>query len=633
MMWFARASGVAAAAIGVAVLAGWALDLPALKSAFPGLATMKANTAAGFLLTGVALWLLAPPDRPPRAVFGARLLGLLATLLGVVTLSQDLVGLHLGIDELLFRDPDTMPPAAPGRMAPATAAGFAMIGGGLGLLDTRPRIAAALTLATVLLSLLALVGYGYRVEALYGVAPYSSVALPTAVTFTLLGIGVLVARPARWPLSVVMSDSVGGTVARTLLPAAFAVPLVLGWLRLTGERAGHYSGEFGTAAFAVANVALFSAVVLWTAGLLDRSIRQQREAEQLFRSAVDASPNGMIMVNAAGRIVLANRQTEAIFGYSQVDLLGRPVEDLLPERVRERHVALRGSFLADPQARRMGVGRDLRAVRRDGRQIPVEVGLNPVHRGDQTLVLASVIDITERKRNEEELRRSNEELERFAYVASHDLQEPLRMVGSYVQLLARRYKGKLDADADEFIGYALDGALRMQRLIEDLLAFSRVGTRGKALVPTDTSQVFDDALKSLRLTIEETGATITRDALPTVPADPGQLQHVFLNLISNALKFRDAEAPAVHVGAGRVDGDWLFSVRDNGIGIAPEFHERIFVIFQRLHGRREYPGTGMGLAITKKIVERHGGRIWVESAPGQGTTFRFTLPAEPEEDT
>jgi signal transduction histidine kinase len=243
-------------------------------------------------------------------------------------------------------------------------------------------------------------------------------------------------------------------------------------------------------------------------------------------------------------------------------------------------------------------------------------------------------EISERRRAEEalkekteELARSNRDLEQFAYVTSHDLQEPLRMVTSYVQLLARRYKGKLDSDADEFIGFAVDGATHMWKLINDLLSYSRVGMRGKELEPTECEMVLNQSLNNLKVAIEEKGAVVTHDPLPTVIADSPQLGQLFQNLIGNAIKFQGNEAPRIHVSASRNGNGWTFSVRDNGMGIAPEYAERIFIIFQRLHNRKEYPGTGIGLAICKKIVEWHGGRIWVESEVGKGATFYFTLPA------
>jgi len=225
-----------------------------------------------------------------------------------------------------------------------------------------------------------------------------------------------------------------------------------------------------------------------------------------------------------------------------------------------------------------------------------------------------------------ELVRSNTELEQFAYVASHDLQEPLRMVASYVQLLARRYKGKLDTEADEFIGFAVDGSKRMQELINALLAYSRIGTKGKEFEPTDCEAVFATTLKNLQIAIDDGQASITHDPLPTVIGDATQLGQLFQNLIGNAIKFRGNQRPNVQVSAERNGKEWLFAFRDDGIGIDPEYSERVFVIFQRLHSKEEYPGTGIGLALCKKIVQRHGGRIWVESVPGKGSTFRFTIP-------
>ena len=227
-----------------------------------------------------------------------------------------------------------------------------------------------------------------------------------------------------------------------------------------------------------------------------------------------------------------------------------------------------------------------------------------------------------------ELGRSNADLQQFAYVASHDLQEPLRMVSSYTQLIARRYKGKLDADADEFIAFAVDGANRMQRLILDLLAYSRVNTAGRQFEPTAMETVLKAALNNLTDAVKESQAIITHDPLPAVMGDDKQLAQLFQNLLSNAVKFGGAQPPRIHISAKQTDGEWLFSVRDHGIGLDPQYADRIFVIFQRLHTREEYPGTGIGLAICKKIVERHGGRIWVESELGKGATFYFTMRDE-----
>ncbi len=362
---------------------------------------------------------------------------------------------------------------------------------------------------------------------------------------------------------------------------------------------------------------------------------------------LEAVSEARLIVDWTGRIVFVNRPTETWFGYRREELIGQKVEVLVPERHRGAHSGNRVGFISQPRARPMGAGLEVYARRKDETEFPVDISLWPLKRGDGLFILAAIRDMTEHKRllsqlaNEHrellrarqelektvaDLKRSNAELEQFAYVASHDLQEPLRMVASYTQLLAKRYKGKLDTDADEFIGYAVDGANRMQRLINDLLAYSRVTTQGHGFELVDCSTLLEEVLDNLRLAVDESRTVVTHDVSVTVMADRIQLGQVFQNLIGNAIKFRGQEPLWVHICVERRNDEWIFSVRDNGIGIDPQYAERIFVVFQRLHDRAEYPGTGIGLAICKKIVERHGGRIWVKSQLGKGAKFYFTLP-------
>ena len=366
-----------------------------------------------------------------------------------------------------------------------------------------------------------------------------------------------------------------------------------------------------------------------------RDITQQKKAEEQLRAAslysrslIEASLDPLVTINVVGKITDVNESTEEVTGCAREELIGSDFSDYFTEpkkaKAGYRRVFTEGYVKDYPLAIRHKSGRIT--------DVLYNASLYRNEAGEIQGVFAAARDITERKAMENEIKEtmeklqlSNAELEQFAYVASHDLQEPLRMVASYVQLLERRYKGKLDPEADEFIAYAVDGANRMRGLIDDLLTYSRVSRLGKPFEPTNLESTLDAALKNLKVSIAENGAVVTHDKLPVVMADGGQLVQLLQNLIGNAIKFHGKELPRVHVSAKSQEKDYLFSVKDNGIGIAPEYYNRLFKIFQRLHTREEYPGLGIGLAVCKRIVERHGGRIWIESQVGKGSTIYFTL--------
>jgi PAS domain S-box-containing protein len=379
--------------------------------------------------------------------------------------------------------------------------------------------------------------------------------------------------------------------------------------------------------------------ILVTAAI--RDITERKQAEETLRQSEESNrlivsntkDYSILMLDPGGNVVNWNEGAERIKGYRAEEIIGQHFSCFFPaEDISNGKPALELEEAAS-------VGRfedEGWRIRKDGSRFFASVVITALR--EETGLLRGfgkiTRDITERKKFEEhlvktaeELRRSNDQLQQFGYVASHDLQEPLRMVASYTQLLATRYKGRLDSDADEFIDYAVDGCNRMQGLIQDLLAYSRSGTSEKALREIPGENALKEALANLRATIGESGAIVTHDSLPSITTDEVQLVQVFQNLVGNAIKYCSAAVPLVHVSATKNGGnEWIFSVRDNGLGIEPQYFERIFIIFQRLHGRQEFNGTGIGLAICKKIVERLGGRIWVESQLAKGSTFYFALP-------
>jgi PAS domain S-box-containing protein len=359
-----------------------------------------------------------------------------------------------------------------------------------------------------------------------------------------------------------------------------------------------------------------------------------------FRSLVESAPDAVVVTDQDGHIRLVNAQTEKLFGYPREELLGRPVEMLIPPRYRDQHPQFREQYHAAPHDRPMGSGMELFGTKKSGDEFPVEISLNVVESAGGRLVSAAVRDVTAQKqaaqlitdantalkKQAEALEKSNLELQHFAYVVSHDLQTPLRSISGFVQLLQQEYGDRLESRAVEWIRRTVVNTQRMQNLIRDILTYSRIESRAQPFSRVDLNEVYDEVVDVLSDSIADAGALVTREDLPRILGDRPQILQLLQNLVGNALRYRSAAAPRIHVGARDAGEEWVVAVRDNGIGIEPEHFQRIFDAFQRLHTQKTIPGTGIGLAICRRVVTRHGGRIWVESEPGAGSCFHFALP-------
>ena len=365
-------------------------------------------------------------------------------------------------------------------------------------------------------------------------------------------------------------------------------------------------------------------------GDLDRVVIIEEDLSELgeqYRAVMEAINDVIVTIDEDSFIRSVNPAVEDVFGYSQDELTGESLTKLMPDGYEDQHRAGMTRYLETNDRTVDWNYLELPGLRADGTEIPLAISFSEIRYRDERYFTGVIRDISERKDYQDRLEESNERLEQFAYAASHDLQEPLRMVSSYLQLIDRRYADDLDEDGREFIDYAVDGADRMREMIEGLLEYSRVDTRGDPFEPVDLDDVLDDVRDDLQVRIEETDAEVTVESLPTVHGDVGQLRQLFQNLLDNAIEYSGDAPPVIHIDAKRAGNQWLLSVSDEGIGIDPEDADRVFEVFQSLHTNEEHAGTGIGLALCERIVERHDGEVWIDSEPDEGATFSFTLPA------
>lgn len=590
------------------------------------------------LLAGLGLHNISEEKvEPRRALILAIVLGGFVLLIAGWTLLEALSGSAIApLESLIGLDRSASVGKVQLEMSPMTALALIMLAVGFLAKDKLARFIAWFVGIAAGLGMAAMIGYFFDVSRLYEFIPGAYKMAILSVLSLLLMAFVLFILYSPGSIDLLFGKRATSVFARRLLVTVLVSPLLSGYVLLLGVRSGWVTEGTGLAFFAVASVAINAIAVFPATFQLNRAEQAREEAELQFlesesrlQAIMDNASAAITVKDLDGKYVLANRAFAQITGLSNARILGRTDRELFPDEVAAIYKEHDGEVLNGGKQ----VESEEEIFENGDKRAFISMRFPLRDAEDEIYAVCSIsTEITQRKEMEDALKTSNKELEQFAYVASHDLQEPLRMVTSYMDLLERKYTDLLDEDGKEFIHFAVDGAARMQRLILDLLAFSRVGTKGKELIPTDSNLALNRALHNLSMRIEETQAEIETEDLPAVMADEDQLVQIFQNLIGNGIKFAGEETPKVQVAVKLKGDEAEFMVEDNGIGFDPQHSDRIFVIFQRLNNRTEYEGTGIGLAICKKIVERHGGHIRAESEPGKGSRFFFTLALVPEDD-
>ncbi|HEY5594754.1 MAG TPA: ATP-binding protein [Nitrospiria bacterium] len=626
------AAGLLVMAVGSLVLIGWTVDVPRLKSIFPSLVPMNPATALAFILAGASLGLLGMKQAGPRARRFGKACAFIVALVGLIKLGGYLFGLEIGFDQVLFREKLGAQGFYPNRMAPNTALNFFLLGSALLLLDLQTprrgrRPAQYLTLLATLVSLLALTGYAYGLKPLYGFSSYIPMALNTALGFAVLCAGVLFARPDQGWMAVITSDNAGGMLARRLLPAVIGIPMILGWLRLAGERAGLYGTEFGVSLTALMSIILLAIVVWWSSAALNRTDAERKRAEEERDRYYHLSPDMFCIAGFDGYFKQLNPAWETTLGWTVAELCSKPYlefvhpEDRTPTTTEARNLSGGRATLTFENRYRC----------QDGSYKWLQ--WNAIPHSDRQLIYAAARDITDRKQDEESLKNYaaqlesvNKELEAFSYSVSHDLRAPLRHIDGYSQILLEDCSDKLDQEGRKYLRQVREASQQMARLIDDLLNLSRL-TRAEIRRGTvDLSRMADAAAAELKNTQPDRMVEfVIEDGLIT-EGDARLLRVVLDNLLGNAWKYTGKRSDArIEFGRTNHENRATYFVRDNGAGFEMAYVHKLFGAFQRLHSVSEFPGTGIGLATVQRIVHRHGGQVWAAGAVDQGATFYFTL--------
>jgi len=654
--------------IGFIILMGWIFNISILITPSPDYRSTSLPSSICFILIGISIFLLQKERVNSLNKTITQILSLIVVLTSFFilldyiiqfTIGISLIGTIVGFQNLLLF-----------RMSIIAIFSFILTGTSILFIDnkiSKHHFSQYLMILVFFMMYLIILGYIYQTQ-IYEAPNTTQPSFYSAITFILIIIGVLCLRPNKGIVELITSERIGGAFGYKILLSIVIIPVIIGGLRLLGELGGLYDLRFGAALMTFAITTLLFIITLESAISIDNmDIKRKRAEEKLktahdhlekqvkertteledaykllktsennFRTLTENSVDIIARYDTDFRIIYINKGIGSI-GLSREELIGKTIDEL---GVKKDTVNLwfQSFEKALATAEIQIIEFSLPDV--EGLKVFNSYIIPEITNGKIKSLLVVTRDITHRNQVENalketilELKRSNNDLERFAYVSSHDLQEPLRTIASFTQLLERRYKGQLDDDADEFMDYIVEAAVRMKAQINALLEYSRVSTKGKEFELVDTTAILSKTIKSLSTSLRDSCAEITVDELPNVMGDSDQLQKVFQNLISNAIKFRKNEQSLkIHISAykDKDEKEYVFSVQDNGIGIEKQYMERIFVIFQRLHTRNVYKGTGIGLAVVKRVIDGHGGRVWVESEFGVGSTFYFTIPIRSE---